>query len=181
MNFQFNVNLSDSDYLNYNEFWLLRSPYGKKQVISFRLTVAALFVAIFFVLLSAGLFSRDSFIVIISLFIGGLLVQLLLTKILSRSLKLQIKSLKKSGKMSYSPSSVVAFSEDSVSETAPDKKNEDKYSAIERISIVDNKVIYIHVNNLMAYILPLSCFESKEQYNDFLDFIKTKCANIDIY
>ena len=40
---------------------------------------------------------------------------------------------------------------------------------------------YIHVNNIMAYILPLSCFETKEQYESFLDFMKTKCANIDVY
>ena len=40
---------------------------------------------------------------------------------------------------------------------------------------------YIHVNNIMSYILPFSCFESKEQYNEFFEFIKTKCSNIDIY
>ena len=66
-------------------------------------------------------------------------------------------------------------------ETTPDNKTEQKYSVIERISVVDNKVVYIHVNNIMSYILPFSCFESKEQYNEFFEFIKTKCSNIDIY
>ena len=67
----------------------------------------------------------------------------------------------------YSPSSVIEFYEDVFIETTPDNKTEQKYSAIERISVVDNKVVYIHVNNIMSYILPFSCFESKEQYNEF--------------
>ena len=181
MNFQFNVNLNDSDYLECNKFWMFRSPYGKKQIITFRLIIAALFAVIIIVSLSAGDFSLNSFIEIIPFSIGCLLLQLFLTRIFSWSLKKQIKSLKKSGKVGYSPCSVLEFSEDSFCETTPDNKTESKYSAIERISIVDNKVIYIHVNNIMSYIIPLSCFESKEQYNDFLDFIKTKCTNIDIY
>ena len=83
--------------------------------------------------------------------------------------------------MGYSPSSVIEFYEDSFVETTPDNKTEQRYASIERISIVDNKMIYIHVNNIMAYILPLSCFETKEQYDEFFEFIKTKCFNIDIY
>ena len=97
------------------------------------------------------------------------------------SLKRQIKSLKKSGKMGYSPESVAEFYDDCFVETTPDNKVEHKYSAVERISIVDNKVVYVHINNVMAYILPFSCFKSEEQYGNFLTFIKTKCANIDVY
>ena len=73
------------------------------------------------------------------------------------------------------------YYEDVFIETTPDNRTEQKYSAIERISVVDNKVVYIHVNNIMSYILPFSCFESNEQYNEFFKFIKTKCSNIDIY
>ena len=41
--------------------------------------------------------------------------------------------------------------------------------------------IYIHVNNLIAYIIPISCFKNREQYEAFLAFISTKCAKIDDY
>lgn len=83
--------------------------------------------------------------------------------------------------MGYSPESVIEFYEDSFKETTPDNITEQKYSAIERISVVDGKMIYIHTNNILAYMLPISSFSSNEQYNDFFDFIKTKCKNIDIY
>ena len=83
--------------------------------------------------------------------------------------------------MGYSPESLIVFSEETFSEITPENKIEQKYSVIEHISVVDNKTMYIHVNNIMAYILPLSCFESLEQYNSFMEFIKTKCNQINFY
>ena len=83
--------------------------------------------------------------------------------------------------MGYSPVSEMEFYDESFIEITPDNKTEQKYSAIERVSVITDKVVYIHVNNVMSYILPLSCFESKEQYNNFLDFVRSKCANIDVY
>ena len=76
---------------------------------------------------------------------------------------------------------MIEFFDDSFIETAPEQKSEVQYSAIERISIVSNKVIYIHVNNLLAYILPFSSFESDKQCEDFISFIKEKCATVEIY
>ena len=83
--------------------------------------------------------------------------------------------------MGYSPVSEMEFYDECFVEITPDNKTEQKYSAIERVSVITDKVVYIHVNNVMSYILPLSCFESKEQYNNFLDFVRSKCANIDVY
>ena len=83
--------------------------------------------------------------------------------------------------MGYSPASEIEFYDESFVEITPDNKTEQKYSAIERVSVITDNVVYIHVNNVMSYILPLSCFESREQYNNFLDFVRSKCTNIDVY
>lgn len=181
MGFRFNVNLSEQDYLDFNVFWMTRSQYGKKQISNFRIMIAVIIGIFIFISLFGGGFTADSFIGIIPLLIVLLLFQLFWPKILAWSLKHHINDLKKSGKMGYSPSSVIEFYEDSFTETTTDNKTEQKYSAIERISVVDSNVIYIHINNLMAYIVPMACFESKEQYEMFLDFIKTKCNVIDFY
>ena len=181
MKFQFNVNTTDKDYLDYNKFWMLRSHYGKKQMMSFRIVMAVIFGVYIFILLYGGNFTVDSFISVIPMAILLIIFELLFSSLFVFILKGHLKSLKKKGKMGYSPSSVIEFYEDSFVETTPDNKTEQRYSSIERISIVDNKMIYIHVNNIMAYILPLSCFETKEQYDGFFEFIKTKSANIDIY
>lgn len=181
MKFQFNVNLSDQDYLDYNVFWAIRSPYGKKQVTAYRVVLAFVFLGFIFLSLYGGGFSTVSLVGVIPLVIVGVLAQVFLTRFLGWTLKEYVKSLEKKGKMGYSPSSVIEFYDDNFVESAEFNRTEQKYSAIERISIVDNKVIYIHVNNIMSYILPISCFESEEQYKSFLDFIKTKSTNIDIY
>lgn len=181
MEFRFNVNLTDADYLDYNKFWMLRSPYGKKQILSIRIMLVVLFSVFILISLFGGGFSLDSFIGIIPLLILLIVSELLFNRFFIFGLKNQIKSLKKSGKMGYSPSSVLEFYNDKFVETTEENKTEQKYTAVERISIVDNKVIYIQVNNIMAYTLPLSSFESKEEYNSFLEFIKTKCNVIDVY
>ena len=56
-----------------------------------------------------------------------------------------------------------------------------KYFGIERVSVLPNRFIYLHKNNLMAYILPYASFESKEQGEEFLSFLKEKITTFDIY
>ena len=180
MRFQFSVNLTDQDYLDYNVFTLIKSPYGKKQVMSVRIFFAVLGGVLSLITFWGGDFSLETFIGSIPMVIIVLAVILLWPRFLAWSIKCQVKAVRKNGKMAYSPQSVIEFYDDYFVETTPDNKTEQKYLSIERISIVDSK-IYIHVNSVMSYILPLSCFESKEQYSAFLDFVKTKCTTIDIY
>ncbi|MBR2464414.1 MAG: YcxB family protein [Clostridia bacterium] len=181
MHFKFNINLTDQDYLNYNIFWMLKSPYGKKQLLKFRITIAILLATISLLSLFGGEFSADAWISIIPYVILLILFELLLNPFFSWLLKGNIRSLKAKGKMGYSPVSEIEFYDESFIEITPDGKSEQKYSAVERVSVIADKVIYIHVNNVMSYILPSSCFESKAQHNDFLDFVRTKCANVDTY
>ena len=54
MHFKFHINLNDNDYLNYNTFWTIKSPYGKKQMLKFRITIAILFVDISFHIATDG-------------------------------------------------------------------------------------------------------------------------------
>ena len=181
MKFGFNVSLSDDDYLDYNKFWMIKSPYGKKQITSLRIVIILLLCAFILLSLIESGFTVGALVSIIPLMIVLTGFQIFLKSFLVFSLKGQLKSLKKKGKMGYSPQSVIEFYDDCFVETTPDVKTEQKYSAIERVSIIDNKIIYIHINNVMAYLLPISCFESKEQYEQFFEFIKTKCKEINIY
>ena len=181
MHFKFHINLNDEDYLNYNIFWMIKSPYGKKQMTKFRISIAILFAVVSFLSLFGGGFSVTAWIGIIPYAILLVLFELLLNPFFVWMVKSNIKSLKSKGKMGYSSVSEMEFYDESFIEITPDNKSEQKYSMVERVSVIEDKVIYIHVNNVMSYILPLSCFDSKEQYNAFLDFIRTKCANIELY
>ncbi|MBE6550267.1 MAG: YcxB family protein [Ruminococcaceae bacterium] len=181
MNFKFNINLNDNDYLDYNTFLMFKSPYGRKQILKFRIFISVLFLPLCLIYLYGGEFSVRSFIGVIPYLIVFALVQLLFKTFFVWILKENMKALKKKGKMGYSPVADMEFYEESFSETTPESKTEQKYSAIERVSVYADKVVYIHVNNVMSYILPISCFGSKEQYEEFLGFIKTKCTKVDTY
>jgi len=181
MNFQFKVNINDQDYLDYNMFYITRSPYGKKLSNAVRIIATALFAITILIYLYSGNFTVESFLCIMPMLIILLITQIFFIKFYSWSLKSHIKSLKRSGERLYSPESVIEFFDDIFIETTPDNKTEQKYSVIDRVSIVDNNMIYIHINRVMAYMLPLSCFESKELYDNFLRFLETKCSNINIY
>ena len=178
---KFNINLSDNDYLDYNVFWMLKSPYGKKQITSSRIMITVFFAIIALIALFVGGFSTESLIGIIPIAVVFLIIQLTFGYFLVQSIKSNIKSLKKNGKMAYSPVAQIEFNEDGFVETTPDNKTEQKYSAVERVSVINGDTVYIHVNNVMAYILPPTCFESREQLDEFITFIKTKCSVIDIY
>lgn len=181
MNFKFDICLTEQDYLDYNTFWNLKSPYGKKSMISIRIMFAVIFgLMIFATLLEEG-FSFETWISISFYLILLVIFQAAFNKMFTAFLKGHLKMLKKKGKMGYSPSATITFLEETFFEETPENKTEAKYSSIERISFVGDKVIYIHVNNLLAYILPLSCFDSKDKYEEFVEFLKTKCSTIDVY
>ncbi len=181
MQFQFNVNLSENDYYEYNKFMMLRSYYGKKRINTMRSIIAVICaLGVVFMLFRYGS-TFTAFIGATPMIILFILSQLLLKPYYILLLKLSLNKLKKSEKKRYSPASVIEFSDECFIETTPEFKTEQKYGTIERISIVDNKVVYLHFNHLMSVILPVSCFETQEQYDNFLEFIKTKCANIDVY
>ena len=181
MIFNFHVELNDKDYLDYNIFWLIKSPYGKKQILGLRIFIAVAFAAVAFLSLIGEGFSANAWFGAIPYVIVAVVFEILLNRFYGWILKIHIKSLKTKGKMGYSPIADMEFYDETFIETTPDNKTERKYSAIERVSVVDDKIIYIHVNNIMSYILPFSSFESKEQFDAFLAFIKTKCATIDTY
>ena len=181
MNFKFDIRFTDKDYLDYNTFWLLKSPYGKMQTSKVRKMIYVIFgIGALLILLLTGM-SIQSYVSIGALVILCALFQLFANRFFLLSLKFQIKAMKKSGKMTYSAEAVMEFSEKTFTETTPENKSELKYSSIERVSIVGGKFIYIHINNLMAYMLPFDSFESVEEYNKFFDFIKTKVDVVDIY
>lgn len=181
MKFQFHISLNDNDYLAYNKFHMLRSPYGAKSIKTFRATLVALFVLIAAVSLAGGGFTKDTLICIIPCGVLLLISQLLLTRLLALSLKGQIAKQKKTGKPGYAPSSVMEFYEDHFVEITDQNKTEQSYAAIERVSVVDGEMVYIHLNFVMACLLPVSAFESEKQYNDFLNFLHTKCPAFDVY
>lgn len=181
MLYRVEVNMTEQDYIDYNKFHLLKSHYGKKQIKNLRILICVLLGIPTLMALIGGRFNKESIISVLPFIILFVIFQAGLLPFLGFSLKGTVLSLKKSGKMAFSPHSVIEFFEESFCETTEDNKTEHKYTAIERISVVNGKIIYIHINNVMAYIVPVNSFETGEQYSSFLAFLKSKCSDIDFY
>ena len=144
MNFKFNVITNDQDYLDFNEFHMLRSPYGKKQTAAVRIVVTVIISVFILAFLIDSGFTQGAFVGVVPLVAILVLFEVFFNKLMVGSIKTQIKTMKKRGKMTYTPEAVLEFSEDTFTETSADMKTERKYSTVERISVVDNKMIYIH-------------------------------------
>lgn len=181
MLYKFNTYLSEQDYLEFNTFWMFKSHYGKKQFMSMRIIIAVILLFIALISLFGGGFTLSSFLGIIPILILFALFEIFLKPFFKLTIKWQLQAMKKRGKLPYSPSAVMEFYDNSFTETTDENKTEVKYSAIERISIINGKFIYIHINNIMAYMIPIYAFESNEQYTGFIDFLKTINNNIDFY
>ena len=160
---------------------MCKSHYGKRQIRNFRIAIAI--ILLFFILVYAygGGFSLDAFLNAMPCIILFLLFEIGIVPFLKLVTRYTVKSLKKSGKAGYSPKSVMEFYDDSFIEITDENETRQKYTAIERVSIISGKNIYIHINTVMGYILPFDCFENDSQHESFIEFIKTKCSNIDIY
>ena len=183
MNFRFQIHVSEDDYLEYNKFWVLCSPYGKRSLVGLRiLDVVIILIAILLVVVRGG-FDSNVILRILPLLLLLVVLQLLLKPFYVFILRNHIKNLKKKGKMPYTPESVMEFHEDFFLEMSPEAKTEQRYSTVERISLVDGKTIYLHINNLIAYILPVFAFQSEKEREAFIEFIQSKCPNapVDIY
>ncbi len=181
MLFKFNIKLSEQDYFDYNVFHLLKSPYGAKQVVPLRIGIALIFLVGVLINMTISGFSLDSFVQSIPLVVLLLIFELGFNSFIKWSVKYNIKRLKKAGKMAYTPESVIEFFDDRFSELTDENTTEHKYTAIERVSVLKGKIVYIHINNIMSYLLPVSSFESEVQFDEFLEFIKSKNSNVDYY
>ncbi len=181
MLFSFNVNITEKDYIDFNMFCILNTPFGKKQLKSFRIINSAILImGLVACLLIAG-FTPVGFCSTVLFLCALAAIQACAPKLMTASVKAQAKKLSRSGKKAYSPCSVLEFYGETFTETDDEAKTEQKYSSIDRISIIENRIIYIHINDLRAYLLPLSCFESPRQYAEFVAFIRKKCDKVDVY
>ena len=178
---KYEIHLTDEDYLEFNKFHAIRSPYGKKTVRNCRILIACIFaLAIVATLLSGG-FTLDSVFRSIPYAVLLLLFEIFLKAFLIATVKSTVKQLKKKGKMAYTPHSTLEFKESSFIESCDEHVTEQSYASVERISVIKEKYVYLHTNNLAGFIVPSSAFSCKAEYEAFIAFLPTICPTIDHY
>lgn len=179
--YKINITLSDQDYLDFNLFMNLESSYGKKQIRTIRIIYLLVVVLSLLIIGIIKKFTTDTLIYVFILLVTLLIIEILLKSSLRKNITKKVTKLLKTNKFLYSSTSIMEFYDDYFTEITKDEKTEVKYTLIEQVSIVNNKMIYIHKNNVITFMIPFSAFTSNQELNSFLEFIKTKFNNIKTY
>lgn len=173
--FKFQYLLNDNDYLEFNKFHLSNAPINKKALLFLRLMVPVMLALLFLL----TLLKSEDLTVEIGTLVTCVLVSVawffLVKPLMVASTKLNIKMMKKHGKLPYGKNISIEFHEDYFIETTSETETKTKYSFIERMAY-GNYAIYIYISPIQAYIVPLTVFESAEQRDAFCAFINHKAT-----
>ncbi len=178
MHYHVNIVLTDEDYLDFSVYQNWDSPRGKRSVLWARIVLIAFSLLLLGIGLWRGHFSLLSLLGQMPMMIVAVVAQLLLNQRLYRRLLCgQLSSVKKRGKPSYDPTTEMAFFDDMFTECIGDKNTERSYADVERITFVEDRMIYLHTNKTGAYLLPRTAFESDEDFAMFAEFMIQQCPN----
>lgn len=181
MLFQLNINLSEDDYLDFNKFHSFESMHGKKLINKTRIifVLAMIILAALFLLVMGLTTFSITYAALLLLF--TLLYMVFFKKILTRNVKTQIKRLKKVGKLPFDPVSTLEFHEDKMVEITALQRTEQSYSIFERICVVKDRYILLYKSSVGAYILPVVQVKAQLNQEEFVDFLSSKCTNVEYY
>ena len=177
MKFKLDIKIDDTDFYKFNEFVILRSPYGKKSMMALRLAIVVML----------GLFSVMSFVMngvtkgtLIALVpIAALIfiMQLVLNPVMKSTLKKQLKTMTDA----YSPEAEMAVYEDKIVYSDKDGEHNLRYGDLDKVSIIKGRYVYLHQSSSNGYIIPMESFESEAQYAELEGLLKEKCKEINYY
>ena len=181
MLFQLNINLSEDDYLDFNKFHSFETMHGKKLINKTRIffvLAMKILAALFLLVMGLTTFSI-TYAALLLLF--TLLYMVFFKKILTQNVKTQIKRLKKVGKLPFDPVSTLEFHEDKMVEMTALQRTEQSYSIFERICVVKDRYILLYKSSVGAYILPVVQVKAQLNQEEFVDFLSSKCTNVEYY
>ncbi len=174
MLYQLECIINDKDYYEFNKYHMKNAADVKKGRLLGKLIVPVMFLFFIIYYIARGydwiylryaaiVFGVVSVIWFFAIWPLGLLF-----------LKLHIRLMKKYSKIPYSSFTAMEFCDDNFVEKTNDTKTELKYDAIYKVCINDKKAIYIYLDAARACVIPFNAFESDEQAEEFIQFIKRK-------
>jgi hypothetical protein len=180
MLYGFDVSINERDYFEFNKFHILKSPYGKKNKIAVNAAIGAFALAAILLLILTLGFSVEAIIAAIPIILVSLMLMISYPYIVVGVLKLYAVTSKKRPKNAYASRSRIEFFDDFFSEETDIGRTETKYFALDCVSATDT-AIYLHLDASTACILPLTLFNSREELDGFVDFLKTKNNRVTVY
>ena len=170
MKFQYKFKLDEQDYYEFNRYHMDNAPQMKKQLRFLRFLFPVLIMLI-------GVFLHFTLeISPVSYIIWGVFAVswiVFFKRIANYSLKINMKKLKKDGKLVYDKDVAICFYDENFTEKSVESESTFKYSMIEKIG-VSHAGIYLYMGALLAHIIPKSVFESEAEFDELVAFINSK-------
>lgn len=181
MRFQLNITLTEEDYLAFNNFHSLESSTGKKLIRKNRIFFISTIVVLMVLFIMMVGWTTFSAVYVVLLGTFSVLYMLLFKKIVKQNIKVQIKRIKKTGKLPFDSAASLELWDDKLVEITANKRVEQSYDALERVCVAGDRFIYIYYSSLNAYILPIPQLREQLDQEEFLKFLSEKCKNIEYY
>ncbi len=161
------INMTENDYLKFNEYYLEHSKTGKRITTNTRILLPFFLLCILAILIT---FHADLTLILIIAAISviiSIIWQFIVPKILKHSLKNNLTQTKKDGKLPYSENAVLEFKEDAISETTDNSTLNIKYSEIISAGFTE-EYIFLFFDSTRAFTIPRRCVNSEFAIDDFL-------------
>jgi len=169
--YNFTFKMTEADYLEFNRHHILSDKSAQKIT---RITRVVLLICIGFFLVNYIFLQGDIPTTSVFFFIIlGVVISFGYKPLMLLLVRLQIKSLKKQGKLPYNKNVQLQFDEENYTEIGDISETKIKYTTIEKV--VEGRIaIYLYIGAIQATIVPYSVFETVEQKHNFLAFINSK-------
>ncbi|MCL2677728.1 MAG: YcxB family protein [Clostridiales bacterium] len=174
--FKFNITINEEDYFEFSKWHGLNSSAGKKALRSLRFFMPALSALIIFILWIA---KANIVFAIVSIIVLAILSVLWVVygakSLFVNTVKINIENAKKGGRLPYGKEATLVFEDEAIIDNSPEGETKTRYSAIERI-VETERYIYVFMNSVEGYIIPLYIFPYDSEKNRFKEFIEGKMA-----
>ena len=172
--FQFQIDLTDKDYLCFNRHHLYHSKPGRSFRTKMKVIVPvifALFLLLFWILeLPASFIWTEA----VLLAILTVLWFCFFRKFMQMLLKKQVKNMKKAGRLPYQRQTTLVFDEEEIVETSDQSEFRNQYDAIEKVCN-GSCGLYLYLNAVQAFLIPDRAFAGPEEKQALLEFLRRKC------
>lgn len=173
--YQFTIELTEEDYINFNMTHYFNAPMNKKNKFIMQY-ITPLFMALLAPLFAMFLYKSSNVnpVIIYAAFGTGILLYLIrFKKFIRKTIKKNIDKMKKTGKLPFDVSSTLVFGPDVITSASPKSESMVYYSALERID-QDEHAFYVYYSTMQAFIVPFKVFASQEEQAQFKAFIQSK-------
>lgn len=163
--FEFNYELNDDDYYEFNKFHIYNAPMHKKELFLARILPPVIFILISLIVGNVIIYITAGILSI------GCLVSF--KKLNNYAIKRRIQRMKKTGKLPIEDNVILRFHDDGFVEITEKNESKFSYTCIERVENAES-AIYIYTGAIQAFIIPHHVFKDKIEEEMFLEFINQK-------